>query len=80
MSLLDQIQSHYSKASDTDDFMRYLIKKANMGFSRKGGGKGKSKDKGPAAGAPAGDNIDDDVDDANEISFSWNDSMKQHFV
>ena len=76
-AILVQIQSHYSKAGSLDDFKRYLIKKANVGFARKGGGKGKSKDKGLAGGA--GDNVDDDIDDSSDANVSWNDSMKQHW-
>ena len=76
-AILEQIQSHYSKAGDLDEFKRYLIQKANVGFSRKGGGKGKSKDRCHAGGA--GDSVDDDIDDSTDVNVSWNDSMKQHW-
>jgi len=74
--LLKQIAHHFSTGSilpvgETDKlkvFKRYLIRKANKGSARKGGGKGKSKDAN-----------EDDIDDANDCNSSWNDSMKQHW-
>ena len=64
---LKQIAHHFSTGSslpvgETDKlkvFKRYLIRKANKGSARKGGGKGKSKDPN-----------EDDIDDANDCNSS----------
>jgi len=77
--LIDQIHQHYSGAGNLYGFKKLLIKKANIGFGRKGGGKGKSKDKGGPPGANQDDLADVHIDDASETNNSWQDSMKQYW-